>query len=118
MYEPISPPPEAPRFLSVAEAASILGVSEVTIYREISSGDFPAVKIRGRYVVPAKALDLLEAAALSRRSRDDSADYSREGSGGGPAVTPAATSTTSDALVMGWRANRRADRSDTRRGVR
>jgi excisionase family DNA binding protein len=55
-----------PRFFSVAQVADILGVSEVTIYREITAGEFPAAKIRGRYVVPAKALDQLEADALAR----------------------------------------------------
>jgi excisionase family DNA binding protein len=54
----------------VAEAATILKVSEVTIYRGITAGEFPAVKIRGRYVVPAKALDQLEADALARCTSD------------------------------------------------
>jgi excisionase family DNA binding protein len=60
-----------PRFFSVAQVAEILGVSEVTIYREIGAGEFPAVKIRGRYVVPAKALDQLEADALARFTAGD-----------------------------------------------
>jgi excisionase family DNA binding protein len=62
-----------PRFLSVAEIAEIFGVSEVTIYREISDGGLPAVKIRGRYVVPAKAVDRLEAEALACSSSTASA---------------------------------------------
>jgi excisionase family DNA binding protein len=56
----------AERFFSVSEAAKILKVSEVTIYRGINAGQFPAVKIRGRYVVPAKAIDQLEASALEQ----------------------------------------------------
>ena len=66
MPTPAIPPPRSDRFFSVAEAAAILKVSEVTIYREIAAGDFPAVKFRGRYVVPAKAIDQLEADALAR----------------------------------------------------
>jgi excisionase family DNA binding protein len=62
------------RFLSVAEAAAILKVSEVTIYRGISDGEFPAVKIRGRYVIPVKALDELEEAALRALPGLDTAD--------------------------------------------
>ena len=58
----------SPRFLSVSAAAKILDVSAVTLYREISRGEFPAVKIRGRYVVPAKALDEMEEAALAQAS--------------------------------------------------
>jgi excisionase family DNA binding protein len=54
------------RFLSVAETADLLGLSASTVQRAIRAGDFPAIKIRGRYVVPAKALDDLENAALDR----------------------------------------------------
>jgi excisionase family DNA binding protein len=54
------------RFFSVAEVAAILKVSEVTIYRGINAGQFPAIKIRGRYVVPSKVLDQLETAALEQ----------------------------------------------------
>jgi excisionase family DNA binding protein len=64
MSTPAGPNPRAERFLSVAEAAVILKVSEVTLYRGISAGEFPAIKIRGRYVIPCKALDELEEAAL------------------------------------------------------
>lgn len=58
------PPAPSPRFLSVVAAAAILGMSDVTLYRAIHSAEFPAIKIRGRYVIPAKALDEMEAAAL------------------------------------------------------
>jgi len=53
------------RFYTVPEAAELLRVSEVTLYREIRANRFPAVKIRGRYVVPAKAIDDLEQEALA-----------------------------------------------------
>ena len=64
MSSPIGPGQRAARFLSVAEAAAILKVSEVTLYRGISAGEFPAVKIRGRYLVPSRVLDELEEVAL------------------------------------------------------
>lgn len=56
--------PESPRFYSVAEAARIFGTSEMTLYRAIRDGQFPAVRIRGRYIVPAKAIDSMVDAAM------------------------------------------------------
>lgn len=53
------------RYYSVAQAAAILGLSSPTLYRAIHAGEFPAVRIRGRFIVPAKALDLMTEAALS-----------------------------------------------------
>jgi excisionase family DNA binding protein len=53
------------RFYTVPEAAEVLRVSEVTLYREIRENRFPALKIRGRYVVPAKAIDEMEQDALA-----------------------------------------------------
>lgn len=58
--------PSAPRrFYTVAEAAALMRMSEPTLYRAIRSGEFPAVKVRGRYVVPAKAIDAMESAAVA-----------------------------------------------------
>ena len=53
------------RFRSVAETASILGMSEVTLYRAIHAGGFPAIKVRGRYVVPSRVIDDMESSALA-----------------------------------------------------
>lgn len=53
------------RFYTVSEAAELLRVSEVTLYREIRESRFPAIKIRGRYVVPARAIDELEHEAIA-----------------------------------------------------
>lgn len=62
-------------FLTVHEAADMLRVDPVTIYRAIREDGFPAVRIRGRYVVPARAVEALadEAAAIGRLV--DVADY-------------------------------------------
>ena len=57
--------PAFPRFLSVKQAAELMGVADVTLYRAIWAGEFPAVKIRGRYVIPTRAIDALEQAALA-----------------------------------------------------
>jgi excisionase family DNA binding protein len=65
--------PAVKRFYTVHEVAELLGVSAPTIYREIRAGRFPAIRVRGRYVIPAKALDELEQAALdhARTELDD-----------------------------------------------
>ncbi len=57
-------PQKAKRFFTVTEAAGLLGLSEPTLYRAIRAGEFPAIKVRGRYVVPAKAIDAMEASAM------------------------------------------------------
>ena len=69
MANRLDPSPRTPRFFTVAEAAALLKVSEVTIYRGITAGEFPAVKIRGRYVIPARAIDEMEASALAAPQR-------------------------------------------------
>lgn len=48
-----------PAFYTVKEAAELLRVGASTLYRIIREGDFPAVRLRSRYVVPAEALDQL-----------------------------------------------------------
>lgn len=55
---------EPPAFYSVPETARMLGTSEMTLYRAIQEGQFPAVRIRGRLIVPAKAIEALAEAAL------------------------------------------------------
>ena len=69
---------ERPRFYTVAEVADMFGVSDMTLYREIRDGKFPAIKIRGRYIVPAKVIDALEADAMSD-GLVDAADYALPG---------------------------------------
>jgi hypothetical protein len=54
-------------------------MSEVTLYRAIHSAQFPAIKIRGRYVIPAKALDAMEDAALTSGTMVDASDWVDEG---------------------------------------
>ncbi|MGH3680130.1 MAG: helix-turn-helix domain-containing protein [Natronosporangium sp.] len=53
------------RFYTVAEVAVELGLSEPTVYRAIRAGEFPAIRVRGRYVVPAKAIDAMEEWAIA-----------------------------------------------------
>jgi excisionase family DNA binding protein len=67
------------RFYSVAAVADILGTSEVTLYRAIRAGEFPAIKIRGRYVIPSRALDAMEDTAVTTGSVVDPADRAAAG---------------------------------------
>ncbi len=46
----------ATRFLLVREAAAIMRMDESTLYRHLRAGRFPAVKVGGRYLVPAAAV--------------------------------------------------------------
>ena len=65
----------SPRFRSVPATAQILGMSEVTLYRAIREGQFPAIKVRGRYVVPSRVLDDMESAAVASGSVVDAAEF-------------------------------------------
>ncbi|MEV6603873.1 helix-turn-helix domain-containing protein [Kutzneria sp. NPDC051319] len=59
-------PNSRPVFYTVQEAAQVLRVNAATIYRAIQDDAFPAVRLRTRYVVPARAVDeLAEQAAQS-----------------------------------------------------
>jgi excisionase family DNA binding protein len=44
-------------FLTVSEVAETLRVSDMTIYRLISSGEIRALKVGRSYRIPAEALD-------------------------------------------------------------
>lgn len=66
---------DRPRFYSVSQVAALLGMSAMTIYRAIEAGEFPAVKVRGRWIVPAKAVDAMEDAALAERGAVDAGDF-------------------------------------------
>jgi excisionase family DNA binding protein len=68
--------PEQPRtFFSVAEVAHLLGMSPMTVYRAIQCGEFPAVRIRGRLIVPARAIEQMVDAALTHGGEVDAADW-------------------------------------------
>jgi excisionase family DNA binding protein len=56
----------APSFYTVREAAKIMRCNPKTLYRAIREDAFPAVRVRTRYVVPARAIDeLVERAGAS-----------------------------------------------------
>jgi excisionase family DNA binding protein len=51
---------------SVTEAAQRLGVGPMTLYREITEGKLPAIRIRDRVLVPKVVLERLVEEAISR----------------------------------------------------
>ena len=68
-------PGESPAFYSVAATARLLGMSEMTLYRAIGAGEFPAVRIRGRIIVPARAIEAMADAALLSSGLVEAADW-------------------------------------------
>lgn len=54
-------PVTAAQFLTVAEVASLMRVSKMTVYRLVHNGELPAVRVGRSFRVHAKAVhDLLE----------------------------------------------------------
>ncbi len=45
------------RFLTVAEVASVMRVSKMTVYRLVHSGELPAVRVGRSFRVPGDAVD-------------------------------------------------------------
>ena len=64
------------KWLSIAELAAELGMSQMTLYRVIAAGEFPAVRIGRRLVVPSRVLDEMTAAALASGGTVSAADWS------------------------------------------
>ena len=64
-----------PAFYSVSATARLLGTSEMALYRAIQAGEFPAVRIRGRIIVPAKVIEAMTDAALQSGGLVQAADW-------------------------------------------
>lgn len=45
------------RFLTVAEVATVMRVSKMTVYRLVHSGDLPAVRVGRSFRVPEQAVE-------------------------------------------------------------
>jgi predicted DNA-binding transcriptional regulator AlpA len=58
----------SPLFYSVPDAARLIGTAPVTLYRAIREGEFPAMRIRGRVVVPARAIEAMVDAAVAEQA--------------------------------------------------
>ena len=56
---------DLPRFVTVSDAADLVQVATNTVYRELD--DFPCIRVRGRWVIPSRAVKAVETAALAGR---------------------------------------------------
>jgi excisionase family DNA binding protein len=62
---PVDPQLAEVRFLTVAEVATVMRVSKMTVYRMVHAGDLPAVRVGRSFRVPEKAVhDYLRAAFI------------------------------------------------------
>ena len=75
--------PSPRQFHSVTEVARIFGMSPMTVYRAIAAGEFPAVRVRGRLIVPARAIEEMVEAALADQGLVDAAGWVPEQRGRG-----------------------------------
>ncbi len=48
-------------------------MSKMTIYRAIAAGEFPAIRVRGRVAIPARAIEAMIDAATSEQTVIDAA---------------------------------------------
>jgi excisionase family DNA binding protein len=53
---PVDPALAEVRFLTVAEVASVMRVSKMTVYRMVHAGELPAVRVGRSFRVPEKAV--------------------------------------------------------------
>jgi excisionase family DNA binding protein len=74
---------ETPRFLTPVEVARLFRVSKMTVYRAIRDGDLPAIPMRGRWAIPACAIDSMERLALGHVSTEDHAAIGETAGGTG-----------------------------------
>lgn len=63
------PTAQPPTFYSVQAVAEMFDMSRMTVYRAIKSGELSAVRMRGRWLVPAKAINALVDAAMQSTPR-------------------------------------------------
>lgn len=64
-----------PAFHTAPEVARCMRIDESTLYRHLRNGTFPALKIGGRYVVPAVVLERLIADVLATGRCVDLAEW-------------------------------------------
>ncbi|MGW1675999.1 helix-turn-helix domain-containing protein [Saccharopolyspora sp. NPDC002376] len=66
---------QPPRFLKVAQVAKALGVSEMTLYREINAKRFPAIRVGRRFAIPADVLTAMAEQAMRSWQTVNAADF-------------------------------------------
>jgi len=58
---------QQPLFYTVPDAARLIGTAPVTLYRRIRLGEFPAMHVGRRVVVPARAIEAMVDAAVAEQ---------------------------------------------------
>jgi excisionase family DNA binding protein len=65
---------DGPKFYNVREVAQMFRMSRMTVYRAIASKELAAVRMRGRWLVPARVIDaLIEQAVNEQGDGEDAA---------------------------------------------
>ena len=59
----------AKEFLSTTEAAKILGISRIAVFKKIKSGDIPAKKVGRSFIIEKKDLSNVLSAVLSAEEK-------------------------------------------------
>jgi excisionase family DNA binding protein len=67
--------PDGEDWLSVAETAGQLGLSQMTLYRAMKAGEFPALLVGRRLLVPARVLDEMAAAVAAKGGIVNAAEW-------------------------------------------
>jgi excisionase family DNA binding protein len=58
-------------YLSIPEAAKIMGLSRIAVFKKVKNGTIPAIKIGRAYAIAAKSLDFLIGKALSAAQKKE-----------------------------------------------
>ncbi len=53
----------------------MIGTAPVTLYRAIRDGEFPAVRIRGRLIIPARAIEAMIDTAIADQTVVDASGW-------------------------------------------
>lgn len=59
------------KYYSVAEVASMLGVSRITIFKRIKAGVLRAIKVGRAYTIPREELKIILGESLTSRQKKD-----------------------------------------------
>jgi|GEM_PF-1145672 len=72
----------SPVFYDVRYVAEMFGISRMSVYRVIRSGQLPAVRMGGQWFVPARVIEALVAAAEEAARKQAAAAAERVVNGG------------------------------------
>jgi len=59
------------KYISIPEAAKIMGLSRIAVFRKVKNGEIPAIKIGRTYAIAANSLDSLIGKALNETQKKE-----------------------------------------------